>query len=303
MLAHIMEEFSLPTDVYRVNSLIGLAKLCIYFLQKGKYQEYLIHKILSVCSQLLSIDVNLMLQLLEKLIRSCSCKEHHTVILCLAFIGRNSSLALEIIEFVLKNRKSNEMEGVSLCNFMCFSKLMNEKLTIFDKLFNSIKPFNKDMTQVLFSSLCNAIVENFPIVQYAGLTIVEEVITSFPSLKKSEIALALNKANSLQTSRDNINELSFPLGLYIDQIIGKIGAVFEIEEFYESEQSNDLFSVIKDSENLYSSSERLYLAKKMIKNNKNAEENEALEILSEIFIENTKDIGEVCYQDMKSLRE
>ena len=126
---------------------------------------------------------------------------------------------------------------------------------------------------------------------------------SSSSLKKSEIALALNKANSLQTSRDNINELSFPLGLYIDQIIGKIGAVFEIEEFYESEQSNDLFSVIKDSENLYSSSERLYLAKKMIKNNKNAEENEALEILSEIFIENTKDIGEVCYQDMKSLRE
>jgi Phosphatidylinositol 3- and 4-kinase/FATC domain len=302
-LAELLEEITFSEDTYKINSLLGLGKLCLYFLESNRYEEYLTHKIIGICSQLLCLDINLMLQLLYKVISSFKCKDHHIAILSLAFIGRSHSIAFRIIDVVLKDKKSIELTDMSLCHFMCFAKLIDSKIKVFDKLYNSIKSTNKNIIDIIFNSLCCAIVENFPIIQYAALSIVDEVLKFFPCLSRGEIGLSLNEACSLQSSRDNIKELSFPLGLSIDKIIGKVGAVSDLEKNHQVIECSTFEDALKTCENLYNNSERLYLCKKMLKCNKTTEEVEGVNILSKILIETPEEMQEAKYEKIKSLRE
>ena len=316
-LAHVMEERAFPEKAYKVNSLLGLARLSIHFLEEEhKHVEYLIHKVLSICTQLLCLDFNLMLEVLNRLLKVDKCKEHRIAILCMAFIARKNPLAAETMSTVIKTMSKPELDRISLCYFMCFEKLLNVNLKIFDKLFNSIAPGNKKIIDILYKSLCEAIVQNFPIVQYAGLSIVIDVLQHFPELPRDALALALNKASSLQTSRDNIKELPFPLGLYVDEVTGKVGAIAELEKPIKPRETpeskpikqkkkneSEINSALANSEMLYSNSERIYLAKKMLKNTQTAEEIEAVSILSRFYLKNATEGEEISYLNMRSLRD
>lgn len=300
-LAQIMEEMSFPSKQYKLNSVVGLGKICLKLLKNKKNTDYLIHKVLCLCSQLILLDTHIMLQLLDKLVNAHDCCEHHIVILCLCFIARKDILSSKIITFILK--QVSELKSLQLCNFMCFEKLLNPKVTVFDKIIKQWRVPEKVLIGILYANLCEAITQNFPILQYAGLSIISEILQFFPDLSRDSLALSLNRASSLQTSRDNIKELPFPLGLYIDEMTGKVGAVSEIEETSEILENNDMASVVSTCNTLYSNSERVHLSKKLLKTIKTQEEIEVIEILSNMYLETVQESEEVQYKNMKSLRE
>lgn len=166
----------------------------------------------------------------------------------------------------------------------------------------------------LYTSLTQAIKSNFPILQFAALSLVEEIISQCDGVMNRMLAKALNQASSLQSARDNIKELPIPLGQIIDEMTGKIGAVADIDtiattdSLFPSKQTE--FSkersvyIRKNVSQLYSYSERIYLSEMKLKGTHSQDEN-IYEILNNLLLKNSQNSNteDPEFVQMNSLRE
>ncbi|CAG9318017.1 unnamed protein product [Blepharisma stoltei] len=316
-LAGKIEEFVLPSDVFKINVLIGIAKICLALLDGKDCLPYLVHKIISICSALMILEPKAVLEILERIInKPCwnIVKDHCIAIISLAFSFRKiSPKAEKILSTVLNKISIRDIDDPSSLIFICLPMLFSTNFTCVEALWNKIK--NKANIECeLYFSLANAIKSNFPILQYAGLSIIEEAINKCSFNFKSYVALALNKATSLQSSRDNIQELPIPLGQLIDEMTGKIGAIANgnligISENFVIEKPTKfniktIKNIMEQVSQIYCSSERIYYGELRLKDNMTENEEIVLEVLDGMFMKEYSSLtNEPCFNDMKSLRE
>lgn len=300
-LASIIDSIILNEKSYKVNILIGLSKLCFYYGTLWDNLEYLACKIICICAHLLELDIELMLQILGKFVENFDIKRHLVAVLALAFIGRSNLRGSRIIKQVLEGIDDNDLKEMNLCYFMLYHDDIN-KSGCLSKLKKFLTVAFQDYDKTLFDSLQSAICENFPLIQYAALSIIPNILKSGLKLPYQRITLALNKAASFQSSRDYIGELPFPLGILIDKTSGIVGAYF-YSDVVESNQVSDPNSELKTCQNFYSNCERLYLTQILLKSSKSTKESEIKSILQDVFQRPPTTIKQVTWSEVKSLRE
>lgn len=304
-LSKLTNENLLNDDQFMYNSWLGLAKLCLKFFDFYQQKYYLTYKAISICCFFITRDLNMIQLILLELTTKQYDKSQSLAMLCLAFISRsNSQIYDEIFTKIISNCSSDQKKTLKTCGFMYYEKFIQNRSDLYEPLKNFLI---EESEEAIIESLSNAVIMNFPIVQYAAMSIIPYLVRRTKACLKP-LSASLSKASSYQTTRDNMNELPFPLGLTIDRCLGMIGAI-QVQSIPKS-PNKTLDIALENCYNMYVDSESILHSKLLQKKNPkinsskrlNKEENEILEILNENYNNCEEPIEELPFDRIRSLR-